>query len=240
MADLAEPAGLPQRLVICDVDPAFCEAASRCFAGQQGVVVANGRLEQARGVDCLVWPGNCLGLPRSGLDRALSHFFGASVLEQVQAWIGSEFGEDGCPIGAALLVDLESVRSAAESPRCVVFVAVFPRCRDGPELAMQGAMQAIAQHNAHVADAASGGARSKLGGARLTDGGRPGAEIRSAVCPGLGTFTGCQHAEEVAEQMAAMCRGLGRNAGCGAAGGGGSGAGSAGSACAAGSAAVEA
>lgn len=191
---------LPERLVICDLDESFCEAARRSFVGHSNVEIRCERLEEVRGVDCAIWPGNSQGLPTSGLDRALSHFLGIDVLDQVRAWITSTFGEEGCPIGSALLVDMSVDNASVGHPRSVAYVAVFPRCRDGPELAMLGAMRAIAEHNALAVDAAADREPSKVkgGGHKY---GRPLDQIRSIVCPGLGTFTGCPHAEEAAEQM---------------------------------------
>eukprot|EP00444_Apocalathium_aciculiferum_P008693 CAMPEP_0183415732 /NCGR_PEP_ID=MMETSP0370-20130417/23303_1 /TAXON_ID=268820 /ORGANISM="Peridinium aciculiferum, Strain PAER-2" /LENGTH=272 /DNA_ID=CAMNT_0025599191 /DNA_START=27 /DNA_END=841 /DNA_ORIENTATION=- len=229
------------RLLICDADEQFCDAARRHFSGQEHVEVTHGRLEDLPGdVDCVVWPGNCQALPASRLDAALAALLGAATLEHARARILDEFGDDGCPIGTTFLLPTAASSRASQAdsrpPPCAAFVAVFPRCREGPGLAMRGVLEAVARYNdAALAEASAAaavpmaGGRSKVGGSSasaaapreelsighvlglsLGGGGLPElAPISCVACPGLGTFTGSPDADEVAAGMAAAAARVG-------------------------------
>uniref|UniRef100_A0A7S0AIL7 Uncharacterized protein n=1 Tax=Pyrodinium bahamense TaxID=73915 RepID=A0A7S0AIL7_9DINO len=146
---------LPEQIVICDVDGGFCDAARLHFGRREGLEVVQGRLEDLPRMDCIVWPGNSHAVPTSGLDTALSRLAGPGVLQRVRALLAADFGDEGAPAGTAWLVAAdgaghcspEADGASSGPPHCVVYTVVFPRSRDGPRLAMHGALEAMARHN---------------------------------------------------------------------------------------------
>eukprot|EP00416_Gambierdiscus_australes_P022214 CAMPEP_0171069702 /NCGR_PEP_ID=MMETSP0766_2-20121228/9313_1 /TAXON_ID=439317 /ORGANISM="Gambierdiscus australes, Strain CAWD 149" /LENGTH=175 /DNA_ID=CAMNT_0011526115 /DNA_START=6 /DNA_END=529 /DNA_ORIENTATION=+ len=164
------------KLIICDLDPGFCDAARAHFPATVEVIQES--LEALlTTVDCVVWPGNSHALPASGLDAALTRLFGSAVLERVRAHVLSEFGHEGAPVGHAWLVP-------AARGYFVAYAVVFPRTHEGPRLGMHGALEAVAQHNCEVVA-------------------HQGVSIQRVACPGLGTFAGMRDVEAVAIMMAA-------------------------------------
>lgn len=191
------PGGRPA-LFICDVDSDFCEAASLHFRDCVGVEVVRGRLEEVPEVDCIVWPGNCQALCASGLDRALAGGLGGGILERVRGDFAKAFGEEGAPLGTAVLVELEDATCRL---RYVVFTVVFPRRHDGPRLAMLGVLRAVQRHNAAAASKEQPPGVENKGAVAS-----PPAAIAAFACPGLGTFAGCPDVESTAAAMAAAFR----------------------------------
>ena len=183
----------PPHLLVVDRDASFCAAAEAALAplGQRGlarVVCADLSPALLDGVDCLVHGGNSAGLVVSGLDHALLALLGEQWIACVRrALHSSPVGE--LPVGTALLVE-----TGAPFVPLLCYAPAFPHHPRAALDAARAALRAIAAHNA--AAAREGGGGSGIGGG---GGCRPIGRV--AMCA-LGTYAGCTHQEEAANQMA--------------------------------------
>lgn len=126
----------------------------------------------------MVSAANSFGLMDGGVDLAIADFFGAQLVQRVQAHILDEYlGEQ--PVGTSFII-------ATGHPR-YPFVAHTPTMRvpmsisttDNVYAAMWAMMLAVRRHNRVSA-----------------------ARIQKVACPGLGTATGRVEPREAARQMA--------------------------------------
>ncbi|MGL6074551.1 MAG: macro domain-containing protein [Fimbriiglobus sp.] len=84
-------------------EAAMCEAFEERFAGLPNVRVVRGRFADLEPHDCFVTAGNAFGIMTAGIDAAVIHRFGETLMERVQQHIMSEyFGEQ--PIGTAFVL----------------------------------------------------------------------------------------------------------------------------------------
>lgn len=61
----------------------MCDALAKRFAGLPGVRIVRGRFEDLEPHDCFVTAGNAFGLMTAGIDAAVVHRFGASLMARV-------------------------------------------------------------------------------------------------------------------------------------------------------------
>jgi|SRR5579872_2481067 len=84
-------------------DDAMCDAFRIRFAGLPNVRVVQGRFEDLEPHDCFVTAGNAFGLMTAGIDAAVVHRFGESLMQRVQHRIMNDyFGEQ--PVGTAFVL----------------------------------------------------------------------------------------------------------------------------------------
>ena len=84
-------------------EQAMCDAFAERFAGLPRVRIVRGRFEDLEPHDCFVTAGNAFGLMTAGIDAAVVHRFGASLMERVQQRIMDAYmGEQ--PVGTAFVV----------------------------------------------------------------------------------------------------------------------------------------
>lgn len=163
-------------------DEAMCRAFRDRFAGLRGVRIIQGRFEDLEPHDCFVTAGNAFGIMTAGIDAAVIHRFGESLMERVQHRILDQyFGEQ--PIGTAFLMptDDPSLPFVAHAPTMRV-----PGNIEGTDkvyTATWAALLAIQAHN--QADP---------------------HKVEVAAFPAMGTGFGGVPFDEAARQMAAAYR----------------------------------
>lgn len=87
----------------------MCDAFSQRFSGLRGVRVVRGRFEDLEPHDCFVTAGNSFGLMTAGIDAAVVHWFGRSLMERVQRRIMDDYmGEQ--PVGTAFVIETHDSR----------------------------------------------------------------------------------------------------------------------------------
>jgi O-acetyl-ADP-ribose deacetylase (regulator of RNase III) len=80
-----------------------CDAFRSRFEGLPNVKVLKARFEELPPHDCFVTAGNAYGIMTAGIDAAVAHVLGPSVVEQVQDRILNDYlGEQ--PIGTAFVI----------------------------------------------------------------------------------------------------------------------------------------
>src|SRR4249919_3480301 len=83
-------------------DEPMCLAFRRRFVDLPNVRVVRGRFEDLEPHDCFVTAGNAFGMMTAGIDAAVVHFFGASLMKAVQRRIMEDYlGEQ--PVGTAFI-----------------------------------------------------------------------------------------------------------------------------------------
>lgn len=89
----------------------MCEAWSKRFAGLRGVRVIQDRFENLEPHDAFVTAGNSFGIMTAGIDAAVVHFFGESLMERVQDHILNHYlGEQ--PVGSAFVASTQNEKIA--------------------------------------------------------------------------------------------------------------------------------
>jgi O-acetyl-ADP-ribose deacetylase (regulator of RNase III) len=142
------------------------------FAKYLNVTIHRGVFEQLSGIDCLVSPANSFGLMDGGMDAAITHYFGSSLMQKVQSQILSEYAGDQ-PVGTSFIIATDDARIPwlAHSPTMRV-----PAIIDGTD-------------NVYRATKATLLAAKKNG------------EIDTIAIPAFGAGCGKVHAHKVAQQM---------------------------------------
>ena len=166
-------------LHIHDVNESFCALAAEAFSGT-GIIVQHGPLETAHACDAVVHAGNTHGMVMGGggQDRAFLSHFGPSYLAALDAAFQSNFGGGEQPAGTVLVLPTGEL-CGHPIHKWVLHVRCFPHSPGTAYTAMAAVLRKVAEHNA------SGGEH----------------RIRAIACSGLGTYSGCTHAAEVAAQM---------------------------------------
>jgi O-acetyl-ADP-ribose deacetylase (regulator of RNase III) len=148
---------------------AMCGAFARRFANLRGVRIFRGRFEDLPPHDCFVTAGNAFGIMTAGIDAAVVHRFGESLMQRVQDRVLNDyFGEQ--PVGTALVI--------ATGDEAIPFVCHAPTMRvpgpiDGTDkvyCATWAALLAIQAHNVaaeqHIAIAAFPAMGAGFGGTK--------------------------------------------------------------------------
>lgn len=167
-------------------EPEMCAAFAARFANLPGVKIFPGRFENLPPHDCFVTAGNSFGIMTAGIDAAVVHRFGESLMQRVQLRVLNDyFGEQ--PVGTAFII--------ATGDEAIPFVCHAPTMRvpgpiDGTDkvyCATWAALLAIQAHNQSC-----------------TKTGDP--QISTAAFPAFGAGFGGVPYDEVARQMAAAWR----------------------------------
>ena len=128
--------------------------------------------------DCLVSPANSFGMMDGGIDAAITQFFGLPLERKVKARILEDYlGEQ--PVGTSIIVETDHPKHPFIAHTPTMRVPMSIKGTDVPYAAMWAMLLTVRQHNR----------TSKR-------------QIKSVVCPGLGTGIGQVPYAEAARQMA--------------------------------------
>ena len=170
------------KLVLVDPITRLCEALKAAFDQLPNVTLVNGRFEELPKYDCMVSAANSFGLMDGGVDAAITRFFGAGLMEKVQAHILAEYlGEQ--PVGTSFIVETGNVKHPFLAHTPTMRVPMEIAHTDNVYLAMSAMLRAVFHHNR-----------------------RAEKPINIIACPGLGTATGNVPFREAARQMALAYR----------------------------------
>lgn len=171
-----------EEILLVHPEQDMCNAFRFRFAGLRGVSIVQGRFEDLEPHDCFVTAGNAFGLMTAGIDAAVVHKFGESLMHRVQHRIMDHFfGEQ--PVGTAFIIETQN--------QSIPFLAHAPTMRvpgniegtDKVYTATWAALLAIQAHN-HVSA----------------------EKIEVVGFPAMGTGFGGMPFDEAARQMAAAYR----------------------------------
>jgi O-acetyl-ADP-ribose deacetylase (regulator of RNase III) len=166
------------KLTLVDPHGPVCDAWELAFAQFPDVSVVRGRFETLREFDCMVSAANSFGLMDGGVDLAITRFFGAQLMERVQARILDEYlGEQ--PVGTSFIIETRHQEHPFLAHTPTMRVPMSISTTDNVYAAMWAMILAVRRHN-------NGSS----------------AKIRTVACPGLGTATGRVSPREAARQMA--------------------------------------
>lgn len=163
-------------------DEQMSDAFRRRFEGLPGVRVVRGRFEDLEPHDCFVTAGNSFGIMTAGIDAAVVHHFGESLMQKVQHRIMDEyFGEQ--PVGTAFVMPTghSSIPFVAHAPTMRV-----PGSIEGTDKVYNATWAALLAIHAHNRGS--------------------GPKIDVAAMPAMGTGFGGVPYDEAARQMAAAYR----------------------------------
>jgi O-acetyl-ADP-ribose deacetylase (regulator of RNase III) len=169
-----------QKLWLIHPEKGMCEAFRNRFAGLPHVEVFQAKLEDLPPHDCFVTAGNSFGLMTAGIDAAVVHLLGKSLMDRIQHRIMDEyFGEQ--PVGTAFIIPTNHSR--------IPFLCHAPTMRvpgsiegsDKVYISTWAALLTIHQHNRTSTE----------------------SPIEVAAFPAMGTGFGGMTYSEAARQMAA-------------------------------------
>ena len=166
-----------KNLILIDPKPALCDAWRAAFARFPEVHVINGRFEEVQEFDCMVSAANSFGLMDGGIDLAISNFFGPELQTRVQTHILERYNGEQ-PVGTSFITETNHPKHPFVAHTPTMRVPMSINGTDNVYLAMKAMLQAVKGFNT-----------SK-------------AQIKSVLCPGLGTATGSVPEEVAAQQMA--------------------------------------
>ena len=171
------------KLVLVDPLDEVCAAWKEHFEGLSNVKIVNGCFEDLRAFDCMVSAANSFGLMDGGVDLSIVRFFGYELMDRVQERVLADYlGEQ--PVGTCFIVETGHAKHPYLAHTPTMRVPMPITRTDNVYRAMWAMLLAIRQHNL--------ASKSK--------------QIKTVVCPGLGTATGRVPAREAARQMAAAYR----------------------------------
>jgi O-acetyl-ADP-ribose deacetylase (regulator of RNase III) len=176
------------KLILSAVQEDLYQAFKKHFAKFPEVEVVFKPFEQVE-FDCVVSAANSFGLMDGGVDQAITDYFGLQMMKRVQQEVINQYyGEQ--PVGTSMIV-----RGNADLlPEGNKYVAHTPTMRIPMDIhqtrnvyaAMKAMLIAVEQHNQTLWQKGPAGNN----------------QIKTVVCPGLGTNTGRVPAEDAAKQMA--------------------------------------
>ncbi len=164
-------------LILVDPDTALCLAWEKRFKDLPDVSIFHGKFEDVPEYDCMVSPANSFGLMDGGVDAAITNYFGEQLMYRVQGRIIAEYlGEQ--PVGTCMIVETMHPNHPylAHAPTMRSPMAI--QHTDNVYLAMWSLFLAVYRHNSAHHD------------------------IKTVLCPGLGTGYGQVPPMEAARQMA--------------------------------------
>ena len=166
------------QLILTAPNPSLFQAFQDYFSGFPTVSITNEPFEWIPDYDCLVSPANSFGMMDGGMDAAITRFFGVALENKVQDLILTEYlGEQ--PVGTSLIVETGHHKYPFLAHTPTMRVPMIIKDTDIPYTAMWAMLLAIRQHNQTQAK-----------------------QIKTVVCPGLGTGIGRVPVQEAARQMA--------------------------------------
>ena len=160
-------------LLIVDTSSEFCSHAADAFAYVGEVAIHNAPFAAVPHYDCLVSPGNSIGLPVGNYEQAVLELFGKMPQARIRETIAALYpGEAGQPIGSCFLVPTDH-----PTHRYVAHAPCYPNSPETAYEVMAGLLAAVEEHNKRVP---------------------AGLAVRRLACPGLGTYTGNLHSQHAA------------------------------------------
>ncbi len=163
-------------------DSLMCDAFRHRFDGLPHVHIQQARFENLEPHDCFVTAGNSFGIMTAGIDAAVVHSLGESIMKRVQHRIMDDFfGEQ--PVGTAFILPTEHPSPAF---LCHAPTMRVPSGIDGTDKVYSATWAALLA--IHAANRQSGGA------------------IEIVAFPAMGTGFGGVTYSEAARQMAAAYR----------------------------------
>ncbi|MEM1167923.1 MAG: macro domain-containing protein [Cyanobacteria bacterium P01_H01_bin.35] len=166
------------KLILVAPNPLLSNAFQENFHYLPNIEIINNYFEEVPEYDCLVSPANSFGLMDGGMDAAIIKYFGDSLMTSVQQKILDEYlGEQ--PVGTSMIVETghPQHRFLAHTPTMRVPMSIAGT--DIPYVAMWAMLLEVRRHNRQQEQ-----------------------QIRTVVCPGLGTGIGKVSYQEAARQMA--------------------------------------
>ena len=168
---------LELNLILVSPGPELCLAWENRFRELPNVSVFHGRFEDVPEYDCMVSPANSFGLMDGGVDAAITSFFGDQLMYRVQDRVLAEFlGEQ--PVGTCIIVETMHPKHPYLAHAPTMRSPMEIKHTDNAYLAMWALFLAVYRHNSVRHD------------------------IKTILCPGLGTGTGQVAPMEAARQMA--------------------------------------
>ncbi len=166
------------KLILVAPNPLLSNAFQENFHYLPNVEIINNYFEAVPEYDCLVSPANSFGLMDGGIDAAIIKYFGDSLMTLVQQKILDEYlGEQ--PVGTSMIVETGHPQHPFLAHTPTMRVPMSIAGTDIPYVAMWAMLLAIRRHNRQQEQ-----------------------QIRTVVCPGLGTGIGQVSYQEAARQMA--------------------------------------
>lgn len=160
------------KLILCDTNERLCAAWKQRFAGEPDVEVIHSRFEDVAEYDAIVSPGNSFGLMDGGIDAAIIDYFGYELMQRVQAEIMAQYcGEQ--PVGTCLLVRIDYAQHSVLAHTPTMRIPQNILGTDNVYNAMRAMLIAVKRSE----------------------------DIKTVLCPGLGTCTGCMPEELAAAHM---------------------------------------
>ncbi|MCL4878669.1 MAG: macro domain-containing protein [Anaerolineae bacterium] len=170
------------KLILADIEAAFCEAALEFFDGLPNVEIVNQPFEHLPEFDCMVSAANSFGLMDGGVDEAIIAFFGERLMHRVQRYILDHFlGEQ--PVGTSFIIETPHPKHPYLAHTPTMRVPMSISRTDNVYRAMWAMLLAVRQHN------------------MTSD-----KKINVVACPGLGTGYGKVPYRQAARQMALAYR----------------------------------
>jgi O-acetyl-ADP-ribose deacetylase (regulator of RNase III) len=166
-------------LLLVDVQKELCNHWEEYFSDYTDVKIHHGYFHTVSATyECMVSPANSFGLMDGGIDLAIRNYFGMRVQYNVRKKIMKEYyGEQ--PVGTSMIIDTEHEDCPLLAHTPTMRVPTDISNTDHVYDAMFAMLRAVANHNK----------TSPL-------------KIKTVLCPGLGTATGCVPLEKAARQMA--------------------------------------
>ena len=166
------------KLILVAPNPLLSNAFQENFHYLPNIEIINNYFESVPEYDCLVSPANSFGLMDGGIDAAIIKYFGDSLMTLVQQKILDEYlGEQ--PVGTSMIVETGHPQHPFLAHTPTMRVPMSIAGTDIPYVAMWAMLLAIRRHNRQQEK-----------------------QIRTVVCPGLGTGIGQVSYQEAARQMA--------------------------------------
>ncbi len=166
------------KLILVAPNPLLSNAFQENFHYLPNVEIINNYFEEVPEYDCLVSPANSFGLMDGGMDAAIIRYFGDYLMTLVQQKILDEYlGEQ--PVGTSMIVETGHPQHPFLAHTPTMRVPMSIAGTDIPYVAMWAMLLAIRRHNRQQEK-----------------------QIRTVVCPGLGTGIGQVSYQEAARQMA--------------------------------------
>lgn len=167
------------KLVLADPNGGLCEKWREDFEPHLGVEIHEGRFEDVE-FDCVVSPANSFGLMDGGVDEAITMYFGQQMMDRVQNRIIKRYGGEQ-PVGTSLLVlgsDLgEREQFVAHTPTMIIPMDIGKTTN--VYMAMKAMLCEIERYNDNTST----------------------HQIKTVVCPGLGTGAGRVSFDSASKQM---------------------------------------
>lgn len=165
------------KLILVSPDIEVFNAWNHYFTDLENVEIVFGVFEDIKNFDCIVSPANSFGLMDGGIDAAITNFFGAQLMYNVQKRILEEFcGEQ--PVGTSIIVETKHPEFPYLAHTPTMRAPMDIKHTDNVYLAMWAMLLSVYRFNSQT------------------------QHIKTIVCPGLGTGTGHVHPMEAARQMA--------------------------------------